>query len=79
MQTLIPLAEQVAILLKQRHETISIADSSTGAASISTSHCATLDGPGPVIAGGMLCVTSGYGNWSGLPGNVLLAFTVDGK
>jgi len=30
MQTLLPLAEQVAILLKQRRETISIAESSTG-------------------------------------------------
>lgn len=30
MHTLLPLAEQVAILLKQRRETISIAESSTG-------------------------------------------------
>ena len=30
MQTLLPLAEQVAILLKQRRETVSIAESSTG-------------------------------------------------
>jgi PncC family amidohydrolase len=30
MQTLLPLAEQVAILLKRRRETISIAESSTG-------------------------------------------------
>jgi PncC family amidohydrolase len=30
MQTLLPLAEQVAILLKKRRETISIAESSTG-------------------------------------------------
>jgi PncC family amidohydrolase len=30
MQTLLPLAEQVAMLLKQRRETISIAESSTG-------------------------------------------------
>jgi nicotinamide-nucleotide amidase len=30
MQTLLPLAEQVAILLKQRRETISVAESSTG-------------------------------------------------
>jgi fermentation-respiration switch protein FrsA (DUF1100 family) len=27
-----------------------------------------------VIAGGMLYANSGYGNWGGLPGNVLLAF-----
>jgi nicotinamide-nucleotide amidase len=30
MQILLPLAEQVAILLKQRHETIAVAESSTG-------------------------------------------------
>jgi PncC family amidohydrolase len=30
MQTLLPLAEQVATLLKQRRETISVAESSTG-------------------------------------------------
>ena len=38
-----------------------------------------LDAGGPVIAGGMLFVNSGYGQWGGLPGNVLLAFSVDGK
>ncbi|MEQ1945745.1 MAG: PQQ-binding-like beta-propeller repeat protein [Bryobacteraceae bacterium] len=38
-----------------------------------------MDGPGPAIAGGMLIVTSGYGRWGGLPGNVLLAFSIDGK
>ena len=30
MQTLLPLAEQVAILLKQRRETVSVAESSSG-------------------------------------------------
>jgi len=39
----------------------------------------SMDGPGPVIAGGMLYVCSGYGAWGGLPGNVLLAFSVDGR
>lgn len=39
----------------------------------------SMDGPGPVIADGMVFVDSGYGNWGGLPGNVLLAFSVDGK
>ena len=34
-----------------------------------------LNGPGPVIVGGMLFVNSGYGRNSGLAGNVLLAFT----
>ena len=38
----------------------------------------SLNGPGPAIAGGMLFVTSGYAN-NGIPGNVLLAFSVDGK
>jgi polyvinyl alcohol dehydrogenase (cytochrome) len=38
-----------------------------------------MDGPGPTVSGGMLFVGSGYGVWGGLPGNVLLAFSVDGK
>jgi polyvinyl alcohol dehydrogenase (cytochrome) len=38
-----------------------------------------MDAAGPVIAGGLLLVNSGYGNWGGMPGNVLIAFTVDGK
>jgi polyvinyl alcohol dehydrogenase (cytochrome) len=42
-------------------------------------HGGSLDGPGPVIAGGMLYVSSGYGQFGGMPGNVLLAFSVDGK
>jgi polyvinyl alcohol dehydrogenase (cytochrome) len=39
----------------------------------------SLDGSGPVIANGVLYVTSGYGRFVGQPGNVLLAFTVDGR
>ena len=35
-----------------------------------------MDGPGPTVAGGMLYVNSGYAQWGGLPGNVLLAFEV---
>jgi polyvinyl alcohol dehydrogenase (cytochrome) len=35
-----------------------------------------MDGPGPVVVGGMLYVNSGYGFNGGLPGNVLLAFSV---
>jgi polyvinyl alcohol dehydrogenase (cytochrome) len=38
-----------------------------------------IDGPGPVVVGGMLYVNSGYGIFGGGPGNVLLAFSVDGK
>ena len=36
-----------------------------------------LEGPGPIVAGGMLFVNSGYGGFVGNPGNVLLAFGVD--
>ena len=39
----------------------------------------SLNGPGPVIVGGMLFVNSGYARMGVLPGNVLLAFSVDGK
>jgi polyvinyl alcohol dehydrogenase (cytochrome) len=34
----------------------------------------SMDGPGPVVADGMLYVNSGYGGLVGKPGNVLLAF-----
>lgn len=36
----------------------------------------SMDGPGPVVVNGMLYVPSGYGNWGGAAGNVLLAFGV---
>ena len=36
-----------------------------------------INGPGPVIAGGILYVNSGYGAIGGIPGNVLLAFAAD--
>ncbi|PWT99778.1 MAG: cytochrome C oxidase Cbb3 [Terriglobia bacterium] len=39
----------------------------------------SIDGPGPAIAGGMLFATSGYVTAGGAPGNVLLAFSVDGN
>ncbi len=39
----------------------------------------SIDGPGPVIAGGMIFANSGYAAAGGMPGNVLLAFSVDGK
>jgi len=41
-------------------------------------HGGSLDGPGPTIASGMLYVNSGYSK-AGMPGNVLLAFSVEGK
>jgi polyvinyl alcohol dehydrogenase (cytochrome) len=44
-----------------------------------TANGGSIDGPGPVIAGGMLYVDSGYGSFGGIPGNVLLAFSVDGE
>jgi polyvinyl alcohol dehydrogenase (cytochrome) len=35
---------------------------------------ASISGPGPIVAGGMVYVNSGYGSLGGRPGNVLLAF-----
>jgi polyvinyl alcohol dehydrogenase (cytochrome) len=34
----------------------------------------SIDAAGPVIAGGFVLTNSGYGQWRGKPGNVLLAF-----
>jgi polyvinyl alcohol dehydrogenase (cytochrome) len=42
-------------------------------------HGGSIDGPGPVVVGGVLYVNSGYAFIGGMPGNVLLAFSVDGK
>jgi len=42
-------------------------------------HGGSINYAGPVVAGGVVFLTSGYTNNSGMPGNVLLAFTVDGK
>jgi len=39
----------------------------------------SIDGPGPAIGGGMVFVNSGYPTAGGTPGNVLLAFSVDGR
>lgn len=39
----------------------------------------TIDAGGAVIANGMVYVNSGYGRILGMPGNALLAFSVDGK
>ena len=38
-----------------------------------------IDGPGPVVADGMLFVSSGYGTFGQMPGNLLLAFGVRGE
>ncbi len=37
----------------------------------------SINGPGPTIAGGRLYINSGYGRFRGMPGNVLLAFSVE--
>jgi polyvinyl alcohol dehydrogenase (cytochrome) len=42
-------------------------------------HGGSLDVAGPVISDGVLYTNSGYGQWGGVPGNVLLAFSVEGK
>jgi polyvinyl alcohol dehydrogenase (cytochrome) len=39
----------------------------------------SIDVGGPAIADGMVLTTSGYAQWGGMGGNVLLAFSVDGK
>lgn len=39
----------------------------------------SIDSAGPVIAAGKLFVVSGYPLWGGQPGNMLLAFSVDGR
>ena len=39
----------------------------------------SIDGPGPAIGGGIVFVNSGYPTAGGTPGNVLLAFSVEGK
>ena len=38
---------------------------------------ASINGPGPIVVGGMVFVNSGYGALGGRPGNVLLAFGVE--
>lgn len=39
----------------------------------------SINGAGPTIAGGMVFTNSGYSGFGGTAGNVLLAFSVDGK
>ncbi len=39
----------------------------------------SFDGPGPTIVDGMLYVHSGYGYRGGMPGNALIAFSVNGE
>ncbi len=42
-------------------------------------HGGSMDTGGPVVVNGKVFVNSGYGQWGGMPGNVLLSFSVDGK
>ncbi|MGC1871240.1 MAG: PQQ-binding-like beta-propeller repeat protein [Acidobacteriaceae bacterium] len=42
-------------------------------------HGGAVNGPGPVIAGGMVFALSGYDMFGEAPGNMLLAFSVDGR
>jgi len=39
----------------------------------------SMDIAGPAVVNGMVFVNSGYGQWGGMPGNVMLVFSVDGK
>jgi len=39
----------------------------------------SLDGPGPIVGGGMVFVNSGYVAAGGAPGNAILAFSIDGR
>ena len=39
----------------------------------------SLNGPGVTVVDGMAFVTSGYSSLGFMPGNVLLAFSVDGR
>ncbi len=42
-------------------------------------HGGSLSATGPTIADGMMFVNSGYGALGGMPGNILFAFSVEGK
>lgn len=39
----------------------------------------SIDATGAAVAGGLVIVNSGYDGFGGMPGNVMLAFSVDGK
>jgi len=44
-----------------------------------TARGGSIDVGGPAIANGVVATTSGYAQWGGMRGNVLLVFSVDGK
>jgi len=41
-----------------------------------SAHGGSMDAGGPAVVDGMVFVNSGYGQWGGMPGNVLLAFSI---
>jgi polyvinyl alcohol dehydrogenase (cytochrome) len=41
-----------------------------------TAHGGSLDASGASVVNGVIFVNSGYGQWGGMPGNVLLAFSI---
>jgi polyvinyl alcohol dehydrogenase (cytochrome) len=43
-----------------------------------TAHGGSIDGPGPVVVGGVLYVNSGSAFYGTIPGNALLAYSIDG-
>jgi polyvinyl alcohol dehydrogenase (cytochrome) len=44
-----------------------------------TTRGGSMDAAGPAVVNGMVFANSGYGQWGGMPGNVLLAFSVNGE
>ena len=42
-------------------------------------HGGSIDATGAAVVGGMVFVNSGYNQYGGMPGNVLLAFSVNGN
>jgi polyvinyl alcohol dehydrogenase (cytochrome) len=42
-------------------------------------HGGSLDVAGPAIVNGMVFLNSGYSQYGGMPGNVFLAYSVNGK
>ena len=44
-----------------------------------TVHGGSIGGGGPVVHDGMVYANSGYGMYFHMPGNLLVAFSVDGK
>jgi polyvinyl alcohol dehydrogenase (cytochrome) len=44
-----------------------------------TARGGSMDVAGPAVVDGMVFANSGYDQWGGMPGNVLLAFSVNGQ